>query len=53
MHLKLAGLRVERVNKLSEGTPNILDHIREGHAQFVVNTLTKGKTPHATASNSS
>ncbi|MFC6331335.1 carbamoyl-phosphate synthase large subunit [Paenibacillus septentrionalis] len=43
--LEAAGLFVERVNKLSEGTPNILDHIREGHAQFVVNTLTKGKTP--------
>jgi len=43
--LEAAGLFVERVNKLSEGMPNILDHIREGHAQFVVNTLTKGKTP--------
>ena len=43
--LEAAGLFVTRVNKLSEGAPNILDHIREGHAQFVVNTLTKGKTP--------
>src|SRR5690606_6812839 len=43
--LEAAGLYVERVNKLSEGTPNILDHIREGRAQFVINTLTKGKTP--------
>ena len=34
-----------RVNKLSEGSPNILDLIRTGEAQFVVNTLTKGKTP--------
>lgn len=43
--LEAAGLRVTRVNKLSEGTPNILDLIRGGQANFVVNTLTKGKTP--------
>ncbi|MCM3626418.1 carbamoyl-phosphate synthase large subunit [Paenibacillus glycanilyticus] len=43
--LEAAGMRVRRVNKLSEGAPNILDMIREGEAQFVVNTLTKGKTP--------
>lgn len=39
------GLPVTTVNKLSEGSPNILDLIRSGDAQFVVNTLTKGKTP--------
>jgi carbamoyl-phosphate synthase large subunit len=43
--LEDAGLRVERVNKLSEGSPNILDLIRTGEAQFVVNTLTKGRKP--------
>ncbi|HEX7055666.1 MAG TPA: carbamoyl-phosphate synthase large subunit, partial [Bacilli bacterium] len=43
--LEQAGLRVEKVHKLSEGSPNILDLIRNGKAQFVVNTLTKGKTP--------
>ena len=43
--LEEAGLIVTTVNKLSEGSPNILDLIREGQAQFVVNTLTKGKTP--------
>ncbi|RUS48407.1 carbamoyl-phosphate synthase large subunit [Cohnella sp. AR92] len=43
--LEQAGMRVKRVNKLTEGTPNILDLIRTGQAQFVVNTLTKGKTP--------
>lgn len=43
--LEEAGLRVQRVNKLSEGSPNILDLIRENQAHFVVNTLTKGKTP--------
>jgi carbamoyl-phosphate synthase large subunit len=40
-----AGINVKRVNKLSEGSPNILDLIRNGQAHFVVNTLTKGKTP--------
>ncbi|MFC5651650.1 carbamoyl-phosphate synthase large subunit [Paenibacillus solisilvae] len=43
--LEEAGLRVNTVNKLSEGSPNILDLIRDGQAHFVVNTLTKGKTP--------
>lgn len=43
--LEKAGMRVKRVNKLSEASPNILDLIRTGQAQFVINTLTKGKTP--------
>ncbi|MBM7565741.1 carbamoyl-phosphate synthase large subunit [Paenibacillus sacheonensis] len=43
--LEEAGLRVKTVNKLSEGSPNILDLIRDGQAHFVVNTLTKGKAP--------
>ncbi|KIL41772.1 carbamoyl phosphate synthase large subunit [Gordoniibacillus kamchatkensis] len=43
--LEDAGLRVTHVNKLSEGSPNILDLIRTGEAQIVVNTLTKGKEP--------
>ncbi|MCP3771921.1 carbamoyl-phosphate synthase large subunit [Paenibacillus sp. MZ04-78.2] len=43
--LEDAGLQVTRVSKLSEGSPNILDLIRNGEAHFVVNTLTKGKTP--------
>ena len=40
-----AGLYVTTVNKFSEGTPNILDMIRTGEAHFVVNTMSKGKTP--------
>jgi carbamoyl-phosphate synthase large subunit len=43
--LEAAELKVRRVNKLSEGSPNIVDLIRTGQAQFVVNTLTKGKAP--------
>jgi len=36
---------VKRVNKLTEGSPNIIDLIRNGQAHFVVNTLTKGRAP--------
>lgn len=40
-----ANIPVEQVNKLKEGSPNILDLIRTGEANFIINTLTKGKTP--------
>ncbi|MCC3379994.1 carbamoyl-phosphate synthase large subunit [Paenibacillus farraposensis] len=43
--LEQANIPVRTVNKLSEGNPNILDMIRTGEANFVFNTLTKGKTP--------
>ncbi|WP_332632176.1 carbamoyl-phosphate synthase large subunit [Halalkalibacter flavus] len=33
------------VNKIAEEKPNLLDVIREGQAQFVINTLTRGKQP--------
>lgn len=33
------------VNKIGDTTPNLLDVIRNGEAQFVINTLTKGKQP--------
>ncbi len=39
------GLKVERVNKVREGSPNIDDLIRSGHINMVINTLTKGKAP--------
>ena len=45
VRLKKQAFTVTTVNKLSEGSPNILDLIRNGEAHFVVNTLTKGKTP--------
>lgn len=38
-----AGIQVEQVNKLAEGSPNIIDLIREDKIDFVVNTLTKGR----------
>ncbi|GAB7388067.1 carbamoyl-phosphate synthase large subunit [Bacillaceae bacterium] len=43
--LERAGLNVQRVRKLREGSPNLLDVIRKGEVQYVINTLTKGKTP--------
>jgi carbamoyl-phosphate synthase large subunit len=33
------------VNKINVEGPNLLDVIRKGEAQFVINTLTKGKQP--------
>ncbi|WP_258359368.1 carbamoyl-phosphate synthase large subunit [Moorella sulfitireducens (nom. illeg.)] len=43
--LAAAGLIVERVGKIREGSPHILDYIREGKIHFVLNTLTRGKMP--------
>ena len=39
------GLQVEKVNKLAEGSPNIIDLIRQDKIHFVVNTLTRGRRP--------
>lgn len=41
--LRENGMKVEKVLKLSEGHPNIVDLIREGKIHFVFNTLTKGR----------
>jgi carbamoyl-phosphate synthase large subunit len=43
--LEDAGVKVERVNKFKEGHPNIVDLIRDGQVDFVVNTLTHGRKP--------
>ncbi|MCL6611235.1 MAG: carbamoyl-phosphate synthase large subunit [Peptococcaceae bacterium] len=43
--LREAGLPVERVNKIREGSPNIADLIRSGKINLVINTLTRGKAP--------
>jgi carbamoyl-phosphate synthase large subunit len=43
--LEQVGVKVERVNKFKEGYPNIVDLIREGQVDFVVNTLTHGRIP--------
>ncbi len=43
--IERADVQVERLKKIEEGSPNILDLIEQGGAQYVFNTLTKGKTP--------
>ncbi len=43
--LSEAGLPVEKVNKIREGSPHIIDLIRQGKIDLVINTLTKGKMP--------
>lgn len=42
---KTAGIPVKIVDKIGTDGPNLLDFIRDGEAQFVINTLTKGKQP--------
>lgn len=39
------GIPVTTVNKIGAEKPNLLHVIREGQAQFVINTLTRGKQP--------
>ncbi len=39
------GLKVTDVLKIPEGSPNIVDLIRKGDIDLVINTLTKGKNP--------
>ncbi|WP_017380801.1 carbamoyl-phosphate synthase large subunit [Paenisporosarcina sp. TG-14] len=43
--LQNAGISVSIVNKIGEQGQTLLDVIRQGQAQFVINTLTKGKKP--------
>ncbi len=39
------GVEVCVVNKIEEGSPNLLDLIREDKIKLVINTLTKGRAP--------
>ncbi|MGB9662461.1 MAG: carbamoyl-phosphate synthase large subunit [Moorellaceae bacterium] len=43
--LAAAGLFVERVAKMREGSPHILDYIRGGQVHLIINTLTRGRQP--------
>jgi carbamoyl-phosphate synthase large subunit len=43
--IKEANIPVTIVNKIAEEKPNLLDVIQQGQAQFVINTLTRGKQP--------
>ncbi|QOR68499.1 carbamoyl-phosphate synthase large subunit [Cytobacillus suaedae] len=44
-YLSQANIPVQVVNKIGTEKPSLLDVIRKGEAQFVINTLTKGKQP--------
>jgi len=43
--LKKEGIQVSVVSKIGTEGPNLLDVIRNGEAQFVINTFSKGKEP--------
>ena len=43
--LRENGLAVDRVNKIHEGSPCIVDLIRAGKIHLVINTLTRGREP--------
>ena len=42
--LKEAGIAVKRLNKLAQGRPNVVDMIKNGEMQFIINTPS-GKQP--------
>lgn len=45
-YLQGLGINAETISKVSEGGgTSIVDHIREGRIQIIVNTLTRGKEP--------
>lgn len=44
-YLEAAGIKVKTVGKIGAEGPNLIDVIRKGEAQMVINTLTKGKQP--------
>ena len=39
------GVKVQPVDKIGSEGPNLLDVIRQGNAQLVINTMTRGKQP--------
>lgn len=43
--LQAQGIEAQTVKKIKEGSPNIVDLIRDGQVDFVVNTLTHGRKP--------
>ncbi|HHY42728.1 MAG TPA: carbamoyl-phosphate synthase large subunit [Thermoanaerobacterales bacterium] len=43
--LKAAGVSAEPVNKVEEGSPNIIDLFRQNKIDMIINTLTRGKVP--------
>ena len=43
--LEKEGIPVDVVNKLKEGNHNVVEYIRKGKADLIINTLTRGKEP--------
>jgi carbamoyl-phosphate synthase large subunit len=43
--LRKVGLEVQSVKKIREGSPNLIDWIRDGKIDLVINTFTRGKMP--------
>lgn len=43
--LKAAGVSAESVNKVEEGSPNIIDLLKQNKVDMIINTLTRGKAP--------
>jgi carbamoyl-phosphate synthase large subunit len=43
--LRVNGVAVTKLNKIDEESPNILDAIKNGEVQLLVNTITRGKEP--------
>lgn len=39
-YLKRSGIEVERVNKIFNGSPNVLDYMRRGEVKLIINTPT-------------
>jgi carbamoyl-phosphate synthase large subunit len=44
-YLRVNGVNAIKLNKLAEGSPNIMDAIKNGQVQLLVNTITRGKEP--------
>jgi carbamoyl-phosphate synthase large subunit len=44
-YLRVNGVNVEKLNKWDEKSPNIMDAIKAGQVQLLVNTITRGKEP--------
>jgi carbamoyl-phosphate synthase large subunit len=44
-YLRVNGVPVNKLNKIDEGSPNILDAVKNGEVQLLVNTITRGKEP--------
>jgi carbamoyl-phosphate synthase large subunit len=44
-YLRVNGVAVTKLNKIDEGSPNIIEAIKNGEVQLLVNTITRGKEP--------